>query len=67
MTAKPGMHRTIGTTPVRSRQISLAAAYLGIDGERFIQSAITASLLSLSDHDPTFALMLARSAGMDWS
>lgn len=50
----------------RSRQVALAAAYLGIDGERFIQSSISASLLSLADHDPTFALALARTSGVEW-
>ena len=66
MAARNSMHRTIGTTPSRSRQIALASAYLGIDGEAFIQSSISASLLSMAEHDPTFGLALARSAGVDW-
>jgi hypothetical protein len=37
-----------------------------MDGEQFIQSAITAALLSLSHQSPLFALMLAREAGMTW-
>jgi len=56
-------HRTIGNPPARQRQITMASAYLDISGEQFIQSAITAALLSLARADPTFALMLARAAG----
>jgi len=63
-----GQHRTIGQTPARARQCSLAAAHLGLpSSEVFIQSAISAALLTLGQQDPVFALMLARSAGVDWS
>jgi len=52
---------------VRSKQIALAAAYLGTDGETVIQSAVTALLLSLASADKNFAAMLARTAGVSWS
>ena len=52
---------------VRSKQIAMAAAYLGISGHEFIQSAITAALLSLCDQgDKTFAYMLSRAAGVEF-
>ncbi len=51
---------------VRSKQIALAAAYLGTDGERVIQAAITAMLLSLASADKNFAAMLLRTSGVDW-
>ena len=61
-------HRTIQMPPSRSRQLALAAAYLGLpDSESAIQSFITAGLLSLAEHDSTFALAVARMAGIDWS
>jgi hypothetical protein len=63
MTTKDISHRTIENPPARQRQIAMAAAFLDISGELFIQSAITAALLSLAQADPTFALMLARAAG----
>jgi hypothetical protein len=59
-------HRTIKMPEVRSKQIALAAAYLGTDGETVIQSAITALLLSLANADAVFAAVLARSLGVDW-
>jgi hypothetical protein len=63
-----GQHRTIGQTPERARMCSLAAAHLGLpSSEIFIQSAITAALMTLGQEDPVFALMLARSAGIDWN
>jgi hypothetical protein len=59
--------RTIQTTPARSRQLALAAAFLGLpDSEAVIQNFVTAGLLSLADHDATFKLALMRSAGIDW-
>ncbi len=50
----------------RSRQVAAASAYLDITGEEFIQSAITAALISLAEHDRTFAYSLARAAGVEW-
>ena len=53
--------------PSRARQLALAAAYLGLpDSESCIQNFVTAGLLSLSEHDSTFGLALARLAGVDW-
>jgi hypothetical protein len=51
----------------RARQIAAASAYLDMTGEEFIQSAITAALLSLAEHDRTFGHMLTRAAGVEWS
>jgi hypothetical protein len=67
MAKRTAMHRTICTTPSRSRQIALAASLLEIDGEQFIQGAITAALVSLSHQSPLFALCLAREAGLSWA
>lgn len=64
MAARSESHRTIASPPARQRQIATAAAYLNISGEMFIQSAITTALLCLAQADPTFALMLARAAGV---
>lgn len=50
---------------VRSKQIALAAAYLGTDGESVIQSAITAMLLSLTA-DVSFRASLLRVSGVSW-
>jgi hypothetical protein len=61
------LHRTIQTTPSRSRQLALAAAFLGMpDSESVIQSFIFAGLRSLAEHDATFKLALLRSADVDW-
>jgi hypothetical protein len=51
----------------RSRQIACASAFLDVTGEEFIQSAITAALLSLAESNSTFCLMLARSTGVEWN
>ncbi len=53
-------------TEVRSNQIAMAAAKLDCSGHEFIQSCITAGLLSLAEHDKAFALCLARAAHVDW-
>jgi hypothetical protein len=58
--------RTIAMPEVRSKQIALAAAFLGTDGEHIIQAAITAMLLSIANSDTGFAVMLARTAGFGW-
>jgi hypothetical protein len=51
---------------IRSKQIAAAAAYLNTDGERVIQAAITALLLSLAERDKVFASMLLRCSGVEW-
>jgi hypothetical protein len=51
---------------VRSKQIALAAAVLGVTGEQCIQGFITAGLLSLAANDRIFAQALARTAGVSW-
>jgi hypothetical protein len=51
---------------IRAKQIAVAAAYLDTDGERVIQAAITALLLSLAQRDKVFAAMLARCSGVSW-
>jgi hypothetical protein len=66
MAARYEPHRTIRWPDIRRRQVALASAYLGIDGERFISAAIAASLLAMADHDSAFALALARCTGVDW-
>jgi hypothetical protein len=58
--------RTIGMSAIRSKQIALCAAYSGVSAEAWIQSAITAAMLSLADHDKAFAYMLVRAGGTDW-
>lgn len=64
----PPRKRTIQMPECRSRQVAAAAAHLDITGEEFIQSAITAALLSLAEHDPTrtVAYAFARAAGVSW-
>lgn len=59
-------HRSIAMPRVRSRQVALAAAAMGVSSEQAIQSFITAGLLSLATHDRAFAMALARTAGMDF-
>jgi len=61
------MQRTIRTTPSRSRQISICATALGMDGEQFIQLAISTAIITLGQEDPLVRLMLLRAAGVDWS
>jgi hypothetical protein len=61
------MHRTIQTTPARSRQVAICATALGVNGETFIQSAISAAIITLGQNDPLVQLMLARAAGADWT
>lgn len=58
--------RTIGMSGIRSRQIATCAAYCGVSSEVWIQSAITAAMLSLADHDKAFAYMLVRAGGTEW-
>ena len=58
--------RTIHMPQTRAAQIALAAAELGISSEQFIQSAITAALLTCADHDDKLAFALARAAGATW-
>jgi hypothetical protein len=50
----------------RSRMIANAGAYLNITGEQFIQSAISAALLSLCQRDAVFSYILSRSGGTDF-
>jgi hypothetical protein len=59
--------RTISMPLARSRQIAAAAAHLQITGEDFIQSAVTAALLSLCEGDRSFCYALARVSGVEWS
>ena len=66
MKHKDTPHRTIAMPAVRANQIAMAGAYLGVTGHEFIQSAITAALVTLAQNDPTFALMLSRAAGTKW-
>jgi hypothetical protein len=66
MPVTPNRRRSINMPEVRSKQIALAAAYLGTDGETIIQSAVTALLLSLAGADASFAAMLARTQGLSW-
>jgi hypothetical protein len=58
--------RTIAMPEARSRQIAAASAHLDITGEEFIQSAITAALVSLAQADRSFAYSLARATGVEW-
>ena len=58
--------RTINMPAVRSKQIALAAAQMGLTSEQTIQSFITAGLLTLATHDPAFRYALMRTAGADW-
>ena len=58
--------RTIAMPEARSRQIAAAAAHLDITGEDFIQSAITAALLSLCEADRSVAYLIARVSGVEW-
>jgi hypothetical protein len=50
----------------RSRQLAAASAHLDVTGEEFIQSAITAALISLAQADRTFAYVLARVSGVEY-
>jgi hypothetical protein len=58
--------RTIAMPEYRSQQIAMVAAELGITSEAFIQSAITAAIVTAMEHDDTLALALARAAGASW-
>lgn len=59
--------RSIDMPEVRSRQLALAAAHLGITSHQAIQSFITAGILSLAANDPLFATMLLRTSGVSWN
>jgi hypothetical protein len=50
----------------RAQQIAMVAAELGINSEAFIQSAITAAIVTAMEHDDALALALARAAGASW-
>ena len=50
--------RTIGMTNERSRKVALAASYLGVTGEDFIQIAISSALLTIADHDNALGRLL---------
>jgi hypothetical protein len=58
--------RTIAMPEYRSQQIAMVAAEIGISSEHFIQSAITAAIVTAMEHDDTLALALARAAGATW-
>jgi hypothetical protein len=58
--------RTIAMPEARAQQIAMVSAELGVSAEIFIQSAITAALVSAMEHDDTLALALARVAGASW-
>jgi hypothetical protein len=58
--------RTIGMSGIRSKQIATCAAYSGVSSEVWIQSAITAAMISLADHDKALACMLMRAGGTEW-
>jgi hypothetical protein len=58
--------RTIHMPEVRSQQIALAAASLGITSEQFVQTAITTLLLTVAEHDSPLAFALARAGGASW-
>ena len=58
--------RTIAMPECRSRQVAAASAHLDVTGEEFIQSAITAALVSLAQADRTFAYALARVSGVEY-
>lgn len=58
--------RTIAMPEYRSQQIAMVAAELGINSEAFIQSAISAAIVTAMEHDDTLALALARAAGASW-
>jgi hypothetical protein len=51
---------------IRSKQIALAGAALGLSAEQTIQVFITSGLLSLATHNEPFRLALLRSSGVDW-
>ena len=59
--------RTINCPEARSRQIATCAAYLNISGDEFIQSAITAAILSLCENDRNFSYLIARATGVEWN
>ena len=59
-------HRTIAMPSTRAKQITMAAAYLSVSGEGFIQAAISAALMQLCARDKVFAVLLMRTAGVDW-
>jgi hypothetical protein len=59
--------RTIAMSGVRSRQVATCAAYSGVSSEVWIQSAITAAMISLADHDKALGCMLMRAGGTDWA
>ena len=58
--------RTILMSEYRSQQIAAASAELGISSELFIQSAITAALITAAEHDDALAYTFARQAGVGW-
>jgi hypothetical protein len=67
MTATPTpRRRTIGMSEIRSRQIALCAAYVGVSAEKWIQSSVTAAMISLADNDKALAYMLVRAGGTEW-
>jgi endonuclease/exonuclease/phosphatase family metal-dependent hydrolase len=66
MPVTPIRKRTIAMPETRSRQVAVASAHLDVTGEEFIQSAITAALLSLCEADRSFCYALARAAGVEF-
>jgi hypothetical protein len=44
--------------PTRAHQIALASAHIGINGEQFIQAAISQALASLARNDPVFSMLI---------
>lgn len=58
--------RTVLMPEYRSQQIAAASAELGVSAEIFIQSAITAALISAAEHSDALAYTFARQAGVGW-
>lgn len=52
--------RSIDLTEERRRQIALAAAYLGVSGEKFIEKAIDDALTTIAETNRAFASLVAQ-------
>jgi hypothetical protein len=58
MTKRTESHRTIHMPPSRARQVALGAAYMGLNGEQFIQAAISQALASLARNDHALSMLI---------
>jgi hypothetical protein len=58
--------RTILMPECGAQQIAMVSAELGVSSEIFIQSAISAAIITAMEHDDKLALALARAAGASW-